>query len=129
MYQFVIKDIRKDKKITLRELSEKTGLSVSYLSEIENNKVKEPSFSVISKICAVLGEKIEKIYFAPDEIDSVRNMLNIYIEKYGLTDVKTQNISKILDKITVNDIKSKQSKNVESLEQTTVDDKKVVAFF
>ena len=129
MYQFVIKDIRKDKKITLKELSDKTGLSVSYLSEIENNKVKEPSFSAIGKICAALGEKIEKIYFAPDEIDSVRNMLNIYIEKYGLTDVKTQNISKILDKITVKDLKTKQSKNVESLEETTIDDKKVVDFF
>lgn len=129
MYQFVIKDIRKDKKITLNELSKKTGLSVSYLSEIENNKVKEPSFSCIAKICAALGEKIEKIYFASDEIDSIRNMLNIYIEKYGLTDTKTRNISKILDKITVDNLKSNSSKNVEDLEQTTVDDKKVVAFF
>lgn len=129
MYQFIIKDIRKDKKITLKQLSDKTGLSISYLSEIENNKVKEPSFSAIGKICAVLGEKIEKIYFIPNEIDSVRNMLNIYIEKYGLTDIKTQNISKILDRITVEDLKTRQSKNIKNLEDTTINNKKVVDFF
>ena len=128
MYQFVIKDIRKERKLTLRELSEKTGLSVSYLSEIENNKVKEPSFIVICKICAALGEKVENIYFAPDEIDSVRNMLEIYIEKYGLTDIKTQNISKILDKITVEKLEANQSKKVENIQKTTIGDKKVVAF-
>ncbi len=129
MYQFIIKDIRKDKKITLKHLSDKTGLSISYLSEIENNKIKEPSFSAIGKICAVLGEKIEKIYFIPNEIDSVRNMLNMYIEKYGLTDTKTQNISKILDRITVEDLKTRQSKNIKNLEDTTINNKKVVDFF
>ena len=128
MYQFVIKDIRKERKLTLKALSEKTGLSISYLSEIENNKVKEPSFAVICKICVALEEKIENIYFVPDEIDSVRNMLEIYIEKYGLTDARTQKISKILDKITVNKLKTNQSKNVENIQKTTDDDKKVVAF-
>ena len=112
---FVIKDIRMDKKITLRELSQTTGLSVSYLSEIENNKVKEPSFSAICKICEVLEEKVEKIYFIPNEINSVRDMLNIYIQKYGLTDARTRKISKMLDEITVKNIANdeiKKGKNV-----------------
>lgn len=37
MIVFVIKNLRKQKNITLNDLSNITGLSRSYLSKIENN--------------------------------------------------------------------------------------------
>ena len=123
MYQFIIKELRKEKKVTLKQLSKQTGLSISYLSEIENNKIGEPSFKTICKICSVLQEDINDIYFINDDIESVRNILNIYTEKYGLTDNKTIKISKIMDSLVIENIELGKSKNIANIKQSTIDEK------
>jgi len=52
--------IRKNKGLTLSEIAEETGISSSYLSEIERGNVK-PSISTIKKIAKVLGVPVETI--------------------------------------------------------------------
>ena len=123
MYQFIIKELRKEKKVTLKQLSKQTGLSISYLSEIENNKIGEPSFKTICKICSVLQEDINNIYFINEDIESVRNILNIYTEKYVLTDNKTIKISKIMDSLVIENIELGKSKNIANIKQSTIDEK------
>lgn len=49
-----IRRIRKDKGITLKEMAEKTGVSLNYLSQIERGKT-NPSIGTIKKITNVLG--------------------------------------------------------------------------
>lgn len=49
-----IRSIRKRQEITLKELSEKTGLSIGYLSQIERN-LTDPSLSTLRKISGALG--------------------------------------------------------------------------
>lgn len=44
-----IKEIRKLKRLTLKEMSSKTGIASSFLSDIENNK-KLPSVDTLNKI-------------------------------------------------------------------------------
>lgn len=97
MLVFLIKELRKIKNITLKELKEDTGLSISYLSELENNKVKNPSLFVIVKIAKALDTKLDEIYFASDEINSLKRALNIYVEAYGLNDEKTLKLSEIVN--------------------------------
>lgn len=58
---FLIKQIRKEKNITLVELSKRTGISQSHLSDIENEK-KQPSFTIMWKISKVLNVHLEDLY-------------------------------------------------------------------
>ncbi|ADQ06475.1 transcriptional regulator, XRE family [Caldicellulosiruptor hydrothermalis 108] len=51
-----LKNIRKQKKITLQDLSLKTGISVKQLSKIENQKA-IPSTATLQKIAAALDVK------------------------------------------------------------------------
>lgn len=52
-----IKTLRKNKKITLTHLSDKTGLSISTLSDIENGK-SSPKTSTLNKIANGLGVQL-----------------------------------------------------------------------
>lgn len=49
-----ISAIRKQRGFTLSELSERTGISKSYLSNIERNLKQNPSIHVMEKIASVL---------------------------------------------------------------------------
>ncbi|WP_367618680.1 helix-turn-helix domain-containing protein [Paenibacillus andongensis] len=49
-----ISSIRKQRGYTLSELSERTGISKSYLSNIERNLKQNPSIHVMEKIALVL---------------------------------------------------------------------------
>ena len=48
MFGKIFKDLRDNKQLTLIELSEKTGVSKSYLHDIENEKI-APSDKIIEK--------------------------------------------------------------------------------
>lgn len=45
------------RNITLTELSEKTGLTISNLSNIKNNRITSIRFSTLEKLCKVLDCK------------------------------------------------------------------------
>ncbi|MED1205888.1 helix-turn-helix domain-containing protein [Heyndrickxia acidicola] len=49
-----LRDLRKEKKITLVELAEKLELSQPYLSQIENGKMNVPKPELLSKMASVL---------------------------------------------------------------------------
>ncbi len=44
------KEARKKAKLTLRQVEELTGISNAYLSQLENGKIKKPSYDVIQKL-------------------------------------------------------------------------------
>lgn len=52
-----IKNLRKDKGFSIRELSEKTGLSVGFISNLERN-INSPSISNLQLICKVLDTSL-----------------------------------------------------------------------
>lgn len=60
-----IRSIRKSQEITLKELAEKTGLSIGYISQIERN-LTDPSLSTLRKISGVLG--VPTYLFLGDEL-------------------------------------------------------------
>lgn len=59
-----IRELRKKKKITLKEVAEAIDLSPGYLSQIETGKV-EPSISVLRKLASYFGVLI--VYFFSTE--------------------------------------------------------------
>lgn len=59
----MIKTTRKEKRITLRELSDKTGKKISYLSDVENGRKNIPDKQVLSDIEFALGLENKELTF------------------------------------------------------------------
>lgn len=97
MFVFVIKNKRKEKNITLYRLVKITGLSYSYLSELENNKVYNPSLATMYKIAHALDCKIDDLVYGELDIDNLKKELNRRIDEYGLRSKEALEISQIID--------------------------------
>ncbi|MBO5179013.1 MAG: helix-turn-helix transcriptional regulator [Clostridia bacterium] len=54
---------RKKQKLTLKELSEKTGISVGYLSHLENGSRTNPSMKTMYSISQAVKASIEEVFF------------------------------------------------------------------
>lgn len=59
--EILLRQIRKEKGITLEELSAKTGIAKSHLSNIERQE-KDISFKKMCIIAKVLNVKLEELY-------------------------------------------------------------------
>lgn len=68
-----IKSLRKDKKLTLTDMSAKTGLSISTLSDIENDK-SSPKTSTLNKIADGLDvQLLDIIGSEPNYLTDINN--------------------------------------------------------
>lgn len=56
-----IKEVRQSKGISVRELAALTGMSKTYLSDVENNH-KSPTLHTLCHIAAALDVEPEKLY-------------------------------------------------------------------
>lgn len=56
-----IKQLRKEKRMSISELAEKAGVAKSYLSSIERNLQSNPSIQFIEKISQVLGVSVNDL--------------------------------------------------------------------
>jgi len=50
-----IRALRRDRNLTLKELSEKSRIGITYLSKIENNRYKSPKIKTIGLLAKALG--------------------------------------------------------------------------
>jgi len=63
MYNNKMRILRKQKGMTLTELSVKTGLSSGYLCHLEKGSRKNPSSIVMEKIAKELGKNVQEIFY------------------------------------------------------------------
>lgn len=56
-----LKKIRKERKLTLRGIEDKTGISNAYLSQVENGKICKPSPSILFKLAKFYGISYENL--------------------------------------------------------------------
>jgi transcriptional regulator with XRE-family HTH domain len=56
-----LKEIRRLKGISQRELANKVGVDFSYISKVENDRLPPPSSETIEKICEALGVPLEDL--------------------------------------------------------------------
>ena len=56
-----IKSVRKEKGISVRELADRTGMSKTYISDVENNH-SIPTLYTLCLMAVVLGVKPEVLY-------------------------------------------------------------------
>jgi len=63
MYKNKIRQYRKDKKITLKELASRTGISIGYLCHLEKGTRSNPSTKIMEKIAESLNKSITEVFF------------------------------------------------------------------
>lgn len=63
MYQNRMREIRKEKGITLTEIANKTGISIGYLSHLEKGTRKNPSIEMMDKISKYLDKSVSDVFF------------------------------------------------------------------
>lgn len=110
MFVFRIKEIREKKNITLYRLSKETGLSRSYLTDLENNKKTNPSLETAYKISIVLNVGIRDLFYTNLDLDVLKEEMYKRMDKYGLTAKEVLEISEIIDLLVTLDLKQ-QNKN------------------
>lgn len=59
--EILLKEIRKEKGVSLKQLAKITGISASHLNYIEKNE-KEPSISILVRISVALNVDIKELY-------------------------------------------------------------------
>ena len=90
MFGKIFKDLRDNKQLTLIELSEKTGVSKSYLHDIENEKI-APSDKII--------EKLFSFYNIPlKEEEEIRRII-AYAKTPSIVKDEFENTKKYLKKV------------------------------
>ena len=97
MFVFVIKNVREKKGITLYRLMKITGLSYSYLSELENNKVFNPSLATMYKIAHALNVKMDDLVYGELDIDELKKEMYRRIDVYGLDSKEVMEVSHVID--------------------------------
>ena len=97
MFVFVIKSVRKKENISLYKLSKLTELSYSYLSELENNKVFNPSLKTMYKIATALDVKVDDLFYSELDIEDLKEEMYNKIDVYGLDSKEALEVSQIID--------------------------------
>ena len=97
MFVFVIKSVRKKENISLYKLSKLTQLSYSYLSELENNKVFNPSLKTMYKIATALKVKVDDLFYSELDIEDLKKQMYHRIDVYGLDSKEALEVSQIID--------------------------------
>ncbi len=64
MYHNKMREIRLKRGITLEVLSQKTGISIGYLSHLERGSRTNPSIKIMDRIAYALGSTILEVFFS-----------------------------------------------------------------
>lgn len=97
MYVFVIKLLRRSKNITLYKLSQVTGISRTYLRELENNNVFNPTMQILNKIANALDVTIKDLFYYDNDVNKLKEEMYHRIEVFGLDSEEVYEISQIID--------------------------------
>lgn len=97
MIVFNIKRIREKQNISIRKLSQLTGLSRTYLSNLENNKRVNPTLSSLSAISTVLNVDIKELFYSDIELNKLKEEMYDRIDKFGIDSPEALEVSQIID--------------------------------
>lgn len=97
MIIFRIKEIRKEKNISMYALSKKTKISRSYLLELENSTKINPSISILYNISVALDVNIKDLFYTTMDIYDLKEEMYKSIDETSLNSKKTLEISNLID--------------------------------
>lgn len=97
MIVFNIRNIRKSKKISLRKLSDMTGISRAYLYDLESNRKFNPTLFILQKIAEVLEVDIKDLFYSLNDIDNLKEEMYRRIDEYGIDSKEALEVSQVID--------------------------------
>lgn len=109
MFVFRIKEIREKKNITLYRLSKLTGLSRSYLTDLESNRKTNPSLETAYKISIALDINIRDLFYSTLDVEKLRFEMHEKIDEFGLNSKEVAEISQLIDLLINIEIKEKKN--------------------
>lgn len=66
----ILKDIRRSKNISQRDLATKAGVDFTYISKLENDRLPPPSAETITKLSEILGTPQEILLAASGKLNN-----------------------------------------------------------
>lgn len=112
-----IRRLRKTKRISINNLSKMSGVSLGYLSDIENNKGTNPTKETLEKLALALEVTVDEFFKEEPTITKAENKFN---EQVRLT-VKEQEKLDDLAENMLNNLRTSLSKKQEHLKETDYD--------
>ncbi len=97
MIIFKIKEIRTEKQVSLKHLSEQTDISRAYLYDLENNRRVNPSLRILYDIAQALNVNIKDLFYTAADIEDLRQEMHRRIETCGLNSKEVLEISQLID--------------------------------
>jgi XRE family transcriptional regulator, master regulator for biofilm formation len=96
-----IKKIRQNKKITQKELSEKTGISISYIQQLEYKTKENPSLEKLTQIATALGVRVMDLAEDDEDRNSEESVCSSYISENVILERKfsDEKVRTILGKV------------------------------
>lgn len=82
MIIFNIEKIRKDKNITLYQLSKSTGYSRAYLRRLEKGIQNNPTISVLYAISTILDVNIKDLFYTKFDIEELKKEMYKRIDNF-----------------------------------------------
>lgn len=104
-----LRDLRRSKNVSQRDLANKVGIDFSYISKVENDRLPPPAADTIVKICMVLGVPSDALLASTGKMPSeVKEMLSTsssalqfirQAHEMGLTDEEWDKLTKRLKRL------------------------------
>ena len=77
----LLKQLRREKNVSQRDLAEKIGVDFSYISKVENDRLPPPAADTIIKIAKVLKVSAEELLSQSNKLPSdIKNMVGSSVE-------------------------------------------------
>lgn len=101
-----LREIRRSKGFTMKELSKKSKVSQSYISDLENEKNNKPSIDILNKLAKALEVPITDLFNLGIEeeksIKKAENILNNFIPNDNDTEKALNSFKYLLDYLYIN---------------------------
>lgn len=118
-----IKTLRKEKKLTQKELANKIDIAPSTITKYENNQL-EPNLEILKKICIIFNISLSDLFNETNSNDKINFLYDLSNEKFNSTDISCDTIDKLTEYLILTVInKSQLDINIENINDT---DKKLM---
>lgn len=97
MIIFRIKEVRIEKNISLKRLSEQTDISRAYLYDLENNRRVNPSLRILDDISQALEVNIKDLFYTISDIENLKKEMYRRIDEYGINSKEALEVSQLID--------------------------------
>ena len=105
-----LRSLRERQKLSLREAAARTGVSVSYITQIENGKRKAPGPEVLKKLAPAYNVPVRDLLRAAGYLDDIKEIRSVLSDEeeverafgYVISDPRYQSGTRVTGPITTN---------------------------